>query len=69
MRPQDHVLLGTAYAVDVATHSQLIANPAFLAEAMQEYNTQRTGMLTNVGGDLLGMFPLYLHYSPPPSYL
>ncbi|KAL8951389.1 MAG: hypothetical protein Q9222_002639 [Ikaeria aurantiellina] len=50
----DHVLLGSVYAVDLVTHSQLTTDPKFLAAAAQEYNEQRTGILTNVGGDLLG---------------
>lgn len=47
----DNVLVGPTYSVDVTTHNSL-ANPQFLAQATQQYNVNRTGMLTNVGGDV-----------------
>ncbi|KAL6719249.1 hypothetical protein ACLMJK_003486 [Lecanora helva] len=49
----DHVVLGPAYAVDLETHSQLTANPAFLADAVIKYNTRRQGILTNPGADFV----------------
>ena len=51
---RDHVLLGALYAVDVSTHSQLISSPSFLAEQISLYNSKRQGMLTNIGGDVIG---------------
>ena len=54
MTGQDHVLFGSVYAVDLTTHSQLMSDPKFLAASAREYNERRTGILTNVGGDLLG---------------
>jgi choline dehydrogenase-like flavoprotein len=47
----DNVLVGPTYSVDVTTHNSL-SDPLFLAEATQQYNANRTGMLTNVGGDV-----------------
>lgn len=51
--PQDHILFGPAAAVDVLTHSQLAVNPSFAVESVNSYNQNRTGILTNVGADLL----------------
>lgn len=53
MLPQDVVLVGPSYSVNVMTHSSL-SNPDFLAQAVDEYNNNRTGILTNVGGDIAG---------------
>lgn len=50
---QDNVLVGPTYAVDVTTHNSL-SNPRFLAQAIEQYNANRTGILTNVGGDVAG---------------
>ena len=50
---RDHILFGALYAVDVVTHSKLQNSPSFLAEQVSLYNTKRTGMLTNVGGDII----------------
>ncbi|KAI3324239.1 GMC oxidoreductase [Xylariaceae sp. AK1471] len=47
----DNVLVGPTFQVDLITHSSL-SHPEFLAKAKEEYNTQSTGILTNVGGDL-----------------
>ena len=47
------MLIGPTYSVDVLTHNSL-ADPVFLAKAIEEYNTNRTGILTNVGGDVAG---------------
>ena len=49
----DHIFFGPAYDIDTVTHA-FLADPGFAAQAAQEYNTYRIGMLTNVGGDLLG---------------
>ena len=49
----DHIFFGPAYDVNTVTHNYL-GNPVFAAQATQEYITSRTGILTNVGGDLLG---------------
>lgn len=48
----DHIFFGPSHEVNVATHSAL-GDPIFAAAATQEFITNRTGMLTNVGGDLL----------------
>lgn len=50
---QDNILVGPTYAVDVTTHNSL-SNPRFLAQAIEQYNADRTGILTNVGGDVAG---------------
>ncbi|KAI0108674.1 GMC oxidoreductase [Nemania sp. FL0031] len=47
----DNVLVGPTFQVDLVTHSSL-THPEVLTEAREEYNTKRTGILTNVGGDL-----------------
>ncbi|KAJ5274031.1 glucose-methanol-choline oxidoreductase [Penicillium angulare] len=47
----DNVLVGPTYQVEVTTHNSL-ADPAFLADSINQYNINRTGMLTNVGGDV-----------------
>lgn len=49
----DNVLVGPTYQVNVTTHNSL-ANPAYLSSAVTEYNNNRTGILTNVGGDVAG---------------
>ncbi|KAH8672143.1 putative choline dehydrogenase [Tricladium varicosporioides] len=56
----DNVLVGPTYEVDVVTHNSL-ANPNFTAQAVAQYQKDRTGMLTNVGGDIAGFERL----SPP----
>lgn len=49
----DHVLLGPAYSVNLETHSQLTANPAFLGQSIALYNQQRSGIMTNPGADFV----------------
>ncbi|CAG8949922.1 hypothetical protein HYFRA_00004252 [Hymenoscyphus fraxineus] len=49
----DNVLVGPTYQVDVVTHNSL-ADPGFAARMAHEYNQNRTGILTNVGGDIAG---------------
>ncbi|KAL8722844.1 MAG: hypothetical protein Q9225_000731 [Loekoesia sp. 1 TL-2023] len=56
---QDHIAFSPAYAVDVTTHSQL-ASQSFAAAQTAEYIANRTGMLTNCGGDILGFTKLPL---------
>ena len=46
--------MGPTYQVDVITHNSL-SNPEFLAQAVHQYNENRTGILTNTGGDVAGM--------------
>ena len=49
----DHIFFGPTYDVNTVTHN-FLGSPEFAAQAAQEYSTSRTGILTNVGGDLLG---------------
>ena len=48
----DNTFSGPTYPVNVMTHNSF-ANPAILGSAINEYNDQRTGVLTNSGGDIL----------------
>ena len=48
----DHLLFSVSTEVSLTTHSQL-AVPAFAAAQAESYITNRTGMLTNPGDDLL----------------
>lgn len=48
----DHLFFGPSYEVNTVTHSWL-ADPAFSAQAAREYITNHTGIMTNVGGDLI----------------
>lgn len=48
----DHLFFGPSYEVNTVTHSWL-ADPAFSAQAATEYITNHTGIMTNVGGDLI----------------
>ncbi|KAI4159385.1 MAG: hypothetical protein LQ342_006641 [Letrouitia transgressa] len=48
----DNIFSGPTYPVNVVTHNSL-ANPTVIAAAVSEYNNQRTGILTNGGGDFL----------------
>ena len=54
IKSQDHIAFSPAYAVDLTTHSHL-ASPSFAAEQTAEYIANRTGILTNCGGDILGL--------------
>ena len=56
----DHIFFGPAYDVNTVTHN-FLGNPAFAAQATQEYISSRTGILTNVGGDLLGKWNARVH--------
>lgn len=55
----DHIAFSPAYAVDLTTHSHL-ASTSFAAEQTVEYIVNRTGILTNCGGDILGFAKLPL---------
>ncbi|KAL8743615.1 MAG: hypothetical protein Q9190_004057 [Brigantiaea leucoxantha] len=48
----DNAFFGLTHPVDVATHNRL-ANPGVSGAAVTEYNSQRTGILTNSGGDAI----------------
>ena len=50
---QDQPLFGPSYKVNVITHSAL-ADPGYAQQATTEYIANRTGMLTNGGGGVLG---------------
>lgn len=49
----DHIFFGPSYEVNTVTHSWL-GNPSYSTEATEQYIQNRSGILTNVGGDLLG---------------
>lgn len=48
----DNIFSGPTFPVNAVTHNCL-ANPAVIGAAVQEYNTQRSGILCNAGGDFL----------------
>lgn len=48
----DNAFSGPTYPVDVVTHNS-ISNPAVIGAAIDAYNNDRTGILTNGGGDVL----------------
>lgn len=48
----DNIFSGPTYPVNVVTHNSL-SNPKTIGAATGEYNSQRTGILTNAGGDFL----------------
>ena len=48
----DNIFSGPSYPVNVPTHNAF-SNPTVIGAAIEEYNSQRTGILTNSGGDLL----------------
>jgi choline dehydrogenase len=49
----DHLWFGPSYAVNTVTHNWL-GNPEYGAQASAEFKQDQAGILTNVGGDLLG---------------
>lgn len=49
----DHIFFGPSYDVNNVTHD-FLGNLEYAAQVTQEYVTSRTGILANVGGDLLG---------------
>lgn len=52
---EDHILGGPSYRVNVVTTSTA-STGATAAEAMKQYLTSRSGILTGVGADFLGEF-------------
>ena len=48
----DHILFGPSWRVNVITGSAL-GNPTFAAQAVEEFNTEAGGLLSNTGGDFL----------------
>ncbi len=48
----DNAFSGPTYPVNVVTHNSF-ANPAVIGAAVESYNTARTGILCNGGGDFL----------------
>ena len=51
--------MGPTFSVHVTTHDSL-AQPDFAAQARKQYKESRTGILTNVGGDVAGKYHCYL---------
>ena len=49
----DHWYFGPSYTVNVETHS-VIGNEAIANQLTEDYRTNHTGLLTNLGGDILG---------------
>ncbi|RDW59156.1 hypothetical protein BP5796_12080 [Coleophoma crateriformis] len=52
-RPGDHMLIAVVHEIQVPTQSKL-SDPVYKHQAEQEYIQNATGMLTNVGADMLG---------------
>jgi len=48
---QDTIILGPTHPVKVESHSQLLGSKETLPRSIYEYNTMRTGLLTNPGQD------------------
>ncbi|KAL8753031.1 MAG: hypothetical protein Q9184_005545 [Pyrenodesmia sp. 2 TL-2023] len=63
----DNVLVGPTYEVGVTTHNSL-TDPTVLARAVEQYNKNRTGILTNVGGDVAGFERLDEKLLKPSTY-
>ncbi|KAL1886268.1 hypothetical protein Plec18167_000197 [Paecilomyces lecythidis] len=59
----DHIFFGPTYRVTVDTYTKVIRDPAFLAEALALYATEKTGPLAGSVADYLGWEKL------PESYL
>jgi choline dehydrogenase-like flavoprotein len=57
----DHVFFGPSHVVDTVTHN-FLGDPEFSAASTEEYIKNRNGILTNVGGDLLGKLQMYIVY-------
>ena len=49
--PQDTIILGPTSPVNLAAHSQLLGSKEVLGRAIHQYNTDRSGLLTNPGQD------------------
>ena len=54
---KDNLLLGPVYETNVLTHSKL-SDSNYLNLAVEEYETSRTGMLTNTFGDFIAFAKL-----------
>lgn len=50
---KDHIAFSPSFVVNLLTHSAM-SRPDFAVEQMINYQTKRTGQLTNCGGDILG---------------
>ena len=57
----DHILFGPSWRVNVITGSAL-GDPTFAAQAVEEFNTEAGGILSNTGGDFLAWEKLPQHY-------
>ncbi|EED22573.1 choline dehydrogenase, putative [Talaromyces stipitatus ATCC 10500] len=57
----DHIFFGIAYRVDVTTTTSLQYGNA-LEEAIQEFNTEQSGLLSNPGGDFGGYEKIPANY-------
>lgn len=62
----DNIFSGPTYPVNVVTHNSF-ANPAVIGAAINEYNSQRTGILTNGGGDFLAFEKLPKRFLSGPT--
>ncbi|KAL8833982.1 MAG: hypothetical protein Q9170_003984 [Blastenia crenularia] len=51
---QDQPYYTLAYKVNVSTNSQLLINPAFVAQATEDFLTSQTGPLSSPGGNWVG---------------
>ncbi|KAL8640853.1 MAG: hypothetical protein Q9228_002273 [Teloschistes exilis] len=51
---QDQPYYSLAYKVNVSTNSQLLVNPAFVAQATEDFLTSQTGPLSSPGGNWVG---------------
>ena len=50
----DHILFGPSWKVNVITGSAL-GDPTFAAQAVEEFNTEASGILASSGGDVLAL--------------
>ena len=51
---KDQPYYGITYKVNVTTSSQLLVNPAFIAQATEDYLTSQSGPLDSGGGNWVG---------------
>lgn len=51
---KEHIVIFISHQVNIITGSAL-ANPAYVAEAIKEFNNHAKGILTSVGGDYMAM--------------
>lgn len=57
------MLFGRAYAVNLESHYQLVANPMFFREAVFRYNLQLEGILTGPGADFVSKLAQHIRRS------